>query len=148
MCWVWISEGHTLLVSLLIWATVVWSKIRMPKLKWLKIKVPVLFWQLGKKRWKSVWVKRQVRLSVELESLCHHLSILCRGSLWPITNSLLWKDWISVRSWAVLQASCLLLFYLRTMPLLSVWAPGDWTEAVTAIWSEWLWVPVSELVLS
>ena len=26
---------------------------------------------------------------------------------------------------AVLQASCLLLFYLRTMPLLSVWAPGD-----------------------
>ena len=37
----------------------------------------------------AVWVKRQVRLSVELESLCHHLSILCRGSLWPITNSLL-----------------------------------------------------------
>ena len=25
-------------------------KIRMLKLKWLKIKVPVLFWQLGKKR--------------------------------------------------------------------------------------------------
>lgn len=24
-----------------------------------------------------------------IESLCHHLSILCRGSLWPITNSLL-----------------------------------------------------------
>ena len=23
------------------------------------------------------------------ESLCQHLSILCRGSLWPITNSLL-----------------------------------------------------------
>ena len=39
--------------------------------------------------WEKAWVRLLVRLSVESESLYHHLSILCRGSLWPITNSLL-----------------------------------------------------------